>query len=70
MNNMDLKAAGGWAFPTDGTTHSGMTLRDYFAGQVIVWALKNRDVSQPWKHAAAMAAYEVADAMLDARKKQ
>lgn len=62
---------GGPAFPRPETTgyhpQSGMTLRDYFAAIALPWALANRDVSQPWKFPAAMAAYEVADAMLTAR---
>lgn len=60
---------GGPAFPVNGPNgdHPGMTLRDYFAAIALPWALANRDVSQPWKFPAAMAAYEVADAMLTAR---
>ena len=51
-------------------THHGMTLRDYFAGQ----ALANRDLVRlnshepDWRY-EALAAYEIADAMLAERAK-
>lgn len=48
--------------------YAGMSLRDWFAGQALPWALAQRDVSSPWKQPAAWAAYEIADAMLAARE--
>lgn len=73
-----MRDDGGPAFPgytmhDDGETvevtklSPGMTLRDYFAAKALPWALDNVDQSQPWKFSAAMTAYEIADAMLEAR---
>jgi hypothetical protein len=53
---------GGYAFPSD--TSTGMTLRDWFAGQ----ALANVDHDPDLPEIAARAAYRIADAMLAARK--
>jgi hypothetical protein len=76
-NDMTDCNEGGPAFPTTkpldswGDPNAGMSLRDYFAGQAMAgacgpapdgWALS------PQQHAAW--AYEVADAMLAARKVQ
>jgi hypothetical protein len=77
MTDDDLEEAGGWAFPTRHTPQhsSGMTLRDYFAGQALVamgtWAPGN-SLSDPEKVRQARAewAYAQADAMLAARAKQ
>ncbi len=64
---------GGPAFPRDagnnaGATH-GMSLRDWFAGQVLAGMLANSRSPQSglWE-AWALDAYELADAMLEARK--
>lgn len=79
---MSKKDTGGYAFPCqfEGSTRSdapGMTLRDYFAGQ----ALAGLAANQQWLENVAranggdactgisVAAYEVADAMLEARSK-
>ena len=58
MNN------GGPAFPT-GTAFQGMTLRDYFAAKAMQSLTENS--TNPKE--IAQAAYIVADAMLEARKK-
>jgi len=59
--------------------HTGMTLRDYFAGQVIghiytdFWAAVRADKGQfnaDWPMELAMDAYKMADAMLRAREEQ
>jgi hypothetical protein len=65
---------GGWAFPNHG--YEGMTLRDYFAAKAmqIMWdaydkgycGLNNNDA--PNVETIAKGAYQMADAMLEARK--
>jgi hypothetical protein len=59
---------GGPAFPSHGTmgevTHEGMSLRDYFAGQALAGLLMTRES----RFVEAEHAYEIADAMLRARK--
>jgi len=45
----------------------GMTLRDYFAGQVMEQALR-RASGEDWQEEAAFIAYEIADAMLQQRE--
>ena len=75
------KETGGPAFPhqkDDGTPYWGMTLRDYFAGQVVAGLLQSTDleVLKPvadrkritMVQAFGVMAYEYADAMLEARK--
>ena len=56
------------AFPVGYNGHQGMTLRDYFAAKAM-----QADVSaDTWGgdyEATALHSYEVADAMLEARKK-
>jgi hypothetical protein len=75
MNN------GGPAFPYDPVTsrigiHSGMTLRDWFAGMVIghcFEALKHNAAPQGWESVcigSSGLAYQVADAMLAERAKE
>lgn len=68
---------GGPAFPvptpgaTDGRTHDGgMTLRDWLAGQALAGELASQSDDQPWIKVGSLAArcYEIADAMLAARK--
>lgn len=62
------------AFPcTDakGFIETGMTLRDWFAGQVLA-GLAGNDYTQPFSVLStrvAERAYEIADAMMEARKK-
>lgn len=57
-------------------TDPGMTLRDYFAGQVIGaafrdlfvgWRTRGEPVTEDWPTGLAIDAYRVADAMLEAR---
>lgn len=66
---------GGAAFPLhpgivpDWTASTGMTLRDWFAGQAIAWAGMKEWASYDEKHAAERA-YRMADAMLAAREDQ
>lgn len=56
---------GGQAFPSDSDNHGfvGMTLRDYFAARVIERFIQDWPPPQ-----AAARAYDVADAMIAARK--
>jgi hypothetical protein len=57
---------GGPAFPT-GTAFQGMTLRDYFAAKAMQALLAEPKVTRDLMLYAG-AAYDVADAMLEARK--
>jgi hypothetical protein len=65
------------AFPMGDPTHGGydgMTLRDYFAGQALVTLGGLQERGLPWSsekspNGFALAAYELADAMLTARQK-
>ncbi len=69
---------GGPAFPLDGpNAPAGMSLRDYFAAQVLPAAYEDCCIEarkrgwQPnWKMGVAIEAYELADAMLKAREVQ
>lgn len=72
------KVDGGPAFPTDAMTIShgappslGMTLRDWFAGQLLAGLINQPDWWTRKKngHAFAVEAYELADSMLEARSK-
>lgn len=55
----------GDAYPGD-----GMTLRDYFAAKAMAAYLASSSTPRPTDQASyALAAYEMADAMLDARSK-
>jgi hypothetical protein len=65
------------AFPVqflNGKSQSGMTLRDYFAGQALAGNLEQGiedDFNSRWWHdpeKIAARAYEIADAMMDVRK--
>ena len=69
-----MKDTGGPAFPQqdDATGSEGMTLRDYFAAKVLAGIWTNSELLKTLKRgqeseAIAMAAYEMADAMLKAR---
>lgn len=63
----DYRKDGGAAFPSAGV-NNGMTLRDWFAGQAMAGAISRwLDVDASDKEIAQWS-YEVADAMLDARK--
>ena len=66
---------GGPAFPADGNLHNGMTLRDWFAGQVAAAAMVNARNLAPGARSTkdalegvAQISYELADAMLAARR--
>jgi len=64
---------GGAAFPleSDYGSQSGMTLRDYFAGQVIGGLLECSSLRSSSDHSlAAEVAYRVADAMIAEREKE
>ncbi len=61
------KPTGGPAFPT-GTAYKGMSLRDYFAAKAMQALLSEPKVTRDLMLYAG-AAYDVADAMLEAREK-
>ena len=69
---MDNFTDGGPAFPLFAATgHSGMTLRDYFAGQVIAGIFAGKWAQMPHvkpEEAFANTAYVIADAMLKRRQ--
>ena len=58
------------AFPLPNINQPGMTLRDWFAGQSVMTAtaLIGEQSNQMGSMAIAVKAYEIADAMLEARK--
>jgi hypothetical protein len=62
---------GGPAFPY-GTAYAGMTLRDYFAAKAMQALITSRhtDYENGWydEEMVAKSAYEMADAMLKARR--
>lgn len=63
----------GYAFPlhgVDGPISEGMTLRDYFAAQVIVGFLPGAKVEDNYVKHFAKRAYQIADAMIEARASQ
>lgn len=62
------QGADGNLHPTP-TQHGGMTLRDYFAGQVLAGRMARGSDYRSWDDAAADA-YEAADAMIAARAKR
>lgn len=70
------KDTSGPAFPPlhDPKSHqSGMTLRDYFAGQALPSVITALQYSEPkggetWHQMIAREAYSAADAMIEARK--
>lgn len=73
------KPDGGYAFPTTGSQHYGMTLRDWFAGQALgakmAPDLVGYEDDAP-KHRAELIrrlvrdCYEVADAMIAERERE
>lgn len=73
---MSEKETGGPAFPwdeknDDGSYYHGtpgMTLRDYFAGQALITLTETGMAHKMKASMVAQAAYEIADAMLEARK--
>jgi hypothetical protein len=61
------------AFPTVAGGSKGMTLRDWFAGQVLVGIMETckndtRNEGETHEQMFARKSYQVADAMLEARK--
>lgn len=57
-------------FPGSKDKHSGMSLRDYFAGQALPEILAQKDVHDGREFEnAAWIAYRMADAMMEARNK-
>jgi hypothetical protein len=65
-----MKKTGGGAFPCHPSVmpgEEGMSLRDWFAGQVILKACESTGFGLPDR--AAEYAYKVADAMLEERQK-
>lgn len=61
------------AFPFKGeyTSNPGMSLRDYFAGQVLAGIMSNSNVTplhRDWDVMIAKRAYDLADALLEERK--
>jgi BMFP domain-containing protein YqiC len=75
MSNID---DGGLAFPSELFEQPGMTLRDYFAAAALSVALDNwksfnarqEDDEEPSIDLVAREAYDIADAMLTARKEE
>jgi hypothetical protein len=63
------KTDGGPAFPEarGGGVTPGMTLRDYFAGQAIAGFMPGAAVDDSYVRQFARRAYQVADAMIEAR---
>ena len=58
------------AFPSSAIgVHEGMTLRDYFAGQVLANLNLQAHVAKPAAESMARSAYEIADAMIAERDK-
>jgi hypothetical protein len=67
---MELRKTGGSAFPVadDASDMPGMTLRDYFAGNVLQGFCAAPVFDWDSKELLAKSCYEMADAMLEARK--
>jgi hypothetical protein len=66
---MSKDNVGGAAFPTySDPLYLGMTLRDYFAAQMLASVFGASMRTPPDKDAVAKAAYAMADAMLKARE--
>ena len=61
---------GGAAFPSSfgDVEFSGMTLRDYFAAQIIVGWLPGAKVEDDYVRSVARRAYQIADIMLEVRQ--
>jgi len=68
-----MKNDGGNAFPRQESEHyhgmDGMTLRDYFAGQVIIGILSSAQLNTNDIAQLSSEAYEGADAMIQQRDK-
>ena len=69
------KENGDWAFPTNndkmGITTTGMTLRQYFAGQALTGLLAKYGIDNQdhFMEQTAIDAYDMADKMLERRYK-
>lgn len=63
---MNWKDQGGAAFPVDARAETGMSLRDWFAGQALCGLAAKSDLGGKWVEYAD-AAYKLADAMLKRR---
>ena len=65
---LEGSAGGGWTWKS---VHEGMSLRDYFAGQLLCSVGYANISGQPiYRESAANVCYEMADAMLKAREKK
>lgn len=64
-----MPKTGGPAFPRPYAGDSGMTLRDYFAGQALCGYLASHSMDVAELRDAAQYAYAYADAMLTEREK-
>jgi len=67
----DKKDDGGFAFPHPYDSPGGMSLRDYFAAAALAGMMANpnrKNNSSALATMHATEAYEIADAMLEARK--
>lgn len=49
--------------------HNGMTIRDYFAGQALIYLSNRKDMQMKYAKDLAKLSYELADAMLAERRK-
>lgn len=68
---MSEKETGGQAFPSDPKacgSSLGMTLRDHFAGLAMPWVASDIPGGSDFHQRVAALSYEMADAMLEARK--
>lgn len=74
---MEKNSDGGPAFPSGlvemeddsvESLHKGMTLRDYFAAKILPWVCHDLSACEGFYKRAAEKSYQVADAMLEARK--
>ena len=67
MNDLDI-----WAFPSHGSmgevVQEGMTLRDYFAAKWMQAYVANPETADITETELAQFSYEIADAMLEARR--
>ena len=61
---------GGTAFPYEWESSKGMSLRDYFAGQVVAGLLANSSYEDYDPGTVAHSAYDMAEAMLAERTRE
>lgn len=68
---MEEIETGGPAFPAERNLTQGMTLRDYFAAKAMQVELSNNAATEEeWREYIAKLCYQMADAMLKARKEK